>query len=135
MKLLRKCVGKPVEVVETSEKYFMDCVKQFFGKEVFTGRVYLEGMEFIMVVDEDAPLKRLPLNFYMAFNDGGVSVQQIWGDVLFVRNKYADIWGKEIWDFEILDVTERDVEGVEALCGPVMQNSLKAIFKGGSDDA
>ena len=131
MKLLRKCVGKPVEVVETAEKYFMDCVRRFFGKNVFTGRVYLEGMEFIMVVDEEAPLKRLPVNFYMAFNEGSASVQQIWGDVLFVRNKYADIWGKEIWDFEVLDVTDRDIEGIEALCDPVIQHKLKEMFEKG----
>lgn len=130
MKLLRKCVGEPLEVVETTEKYFMDCVRSFFEKGVTTERVYLNGMEFIMVVDEDGLAKQLPLNFLMPFDNPLFPVQLIVGDVLFVRNKYADIWGKEIWDYEVADVTEQDIKRVERLLDPARQSVLAMQFVG-----
>lgn len=63
MKIMVKEVGKPLAVVDTKEKYFGDCVRSYLGKDITVERVYLDGMEFMMGVDEDGLVKQLPLNF------------------------------------------------------------------------
>lgn len=61
MKIMVKEVGKDLEVVDTKEKYFGNCVRSYLGKDITVERVYLDGMEFIMGVDEDGLFKQLPL--------------------------------------------------------------------------
>ena len=56
MKIMVKEVGKPLAVVDTKEKYFGDCVRSYLGKDITVERVYLDGMEFMMGVDEDGLL-------------------------------------------------------------------------------
>ena len=133
MNILRKRVGQPLEVVETSEKYFMDCVKKFFEEGTTIERVYMEGVEFIMAVDEDGLVKGLPLNFFMPFDNPYHPVQAIVGDVVFIRNKYADVWNESIWDFEVLDITEKDIKTIEELLVPARQLVLanKYMERGG----
>ena len=63
MKVMVKEVGKPLAVVDTKEKYFGDFARSCLGKDITVERVYLDGMEFIMGVDEDGLVKQLPLTF------------------------------------------------------------------------
>lgn len=130
MKVLLKKVGYPLEVVETDKKYFGECVKSFIGKDITVERVYLDGFEFIMGVDEDGLPKELPLNFLMGFNDTHFPVQLIVGDVVFVRNKPCNPYEEEIWDFEVMDVTDSDKEKVEKILDPVEQSRLGSAFRG-----
>lgn len=112
MKILKKSVGKELEIVNTEEKYLMDCAREHFGKEVTMERVYLGGFEFILVVDEDGLSKQLPLNFIMDFSsmEKVFPVQPIVGDAIFVRCKPCNPYEEELWDFEVTDVTEEDFE-------------------------
>lgn len=128
MKVIRKCVGKPLEIVETNERWFMKCAKSFFNKDVFTERVYMQGYEFILVVDEDGLRKQLPVNFLMGFDNSDYPVQAIVGDVVFIRNKPVDYEG-EIEDWEVTDVTEADIERVRGLFHPVRQIMLLEAFE------
>lgn len=130
MKVLLKKVGCPLEVVETDKKYFGECVKSFIGKDITVERVYLDGFEFIMGVDEDGLPKELPLNFLMGFNSPHFPVQLIVGDVVFVRNKPCNPYDEEIWDFEVTDVTDSDKEKVEKILDPVVQSHLRSAFRG-----
>lgn len=57
MKVMVKEVGKPLAVVDTKEKYFGDFARSCLGKDITVERVYLDGMEFIMGVDEDGLMK------------------------------------------------------------------------------
>lgn len=114
MKVIKKSVGKPMEIVETNEKYLMDCGRSFLGHDITIERVYLEGYEFIMLVDEDGLYKELPLNFLMEFpGNPHFPVQAIVGDVYFVRNKKLPPNAGEIWDWEVTDVTKDDIALVE----------------------
>ncbi len=133
MKILKKCVGKELEVVDTNEKYLMDCGrKELFGRETTLERVYLDGFEFILVVDEDGLSKQLPLNFFMDFTNSGspFPVQAIVGDVLFVRNKPCNPYEEEMWDFEVTDVTDKDIERVQKMLAADVQNRLYYMFRG-----
>lgn len=114
MKVIKKSVGKPMEIVETNEKYLMDCGRSFLGHDITIERVYLEGYEFIMLVDEDGLMKQLPLNFFMEFTGNPhFPIQAIVGDVYFVRNKKLPPNAGEIWDWEVDNVTDKDVAFVE----------------------
>lgn len=128
MKYLCKRVGKPLEVAETTERWFMDCVHGLFGPLVYTERVYLDGYEFIMVVDEDGLRKRLPLNFFMAFENPVWPIQAIVGDVFFLRNKPLHAIG-EIEDWEIDDVREDDIDRIQKVLDPRVQAHLSREFQ------
>ena len=77
MKIMVKEVGKPLAVVDTKEKYFGDCVRSYLGKDITVERVYLDGTEFMMGVDEDGLMKQLPLNFLMSMQNPIYPVQYI----------------------------------------------------------
>ena len=113
MKIMVKEVGKPLAVVDTKEKYFGDCVRSYLGKDITVERVYLDGMEFMMGVDEDGLVKQLPLNFLMSMQNPIYPVQYIVGTVVFARCKPCNPYEEEIWDFEVTDVTEEDIKRIE----------------------
>ena len=128
MKVIRKCVGKALEIVETAEGRFMKCSKSFFDKDVTTERVYLQGYEFILVVDEEGLLKQLPVNFLMDFYNPVYPVQAIVGDVVFIRNKPIEYEG-EIDDWEVTDVTDEDINRIRNLLRPERQTLLYENLK------
>ena len=97
MKIMVKEVGKPLAVVDTKEKYFGDCVRSYLGKDITVERVYLDGMEFMMGVDEDGLVKQLPLNFLMSMQNPIYPVQYIVGTVVFARCKPCNPYEEEIW--------------------------------------
>lgn len=127
MNVLRKRVGLPLEVVETNERYFLDCAKSFFDKGTTLERVYMDGSEFILVVDEDGLAKQLPLNFLLSFENRMFPVQMIVGDVVFIRNKEEPKVG-EIYDWEVSDVTSEDIKTINNILSPDYQRQLRALF-------
>ena len=135
MKVLLKKVGCPLEVVDTNKKYFGDCVRSFLGEHITIERVYMgeafggaNQFEFIMGVDEDGLPLQLPLNFLMRFNNPFYPIQTIVGDVVFVRCKPCDPYEKEIWDYEVTDVTDSDKEKIEAILSPLEQKRMAMEF-------
>lgn len=129
MKVIVKEVGKPLAVVDTKEKYFGDCVRNYLGKDITVERVYLDGMEFIMGVDEDGLMKQLPLNFLMSMPNPIFPVQYIVGTVVFARCKPCNPYEEEIWDFEVTDVTDEDIKRIEGYLSDIRQNSLRLAIK------
>lgn len=129
MKVIVKEVGKPLAVVDTKEKYFGDCVRNYLGKDITVERVYLDDMEFIMGVDEDGLMKQLPLNFLMSMQNPIYPVQYIVGTVVFARCKPCNPYEEEIWDFEVTDVTDEDIKRVEGYLSDICQNSLRLAIK------
>ena len=135
MKVMVKKVGCPLEVVETNEKYFGDCVRSFLGENITVERVYMGGenpFEFIMGVDEDGLPKQLPLNFLMEMNNPHYPVQLIVGTVVFVRCKPCNPYEEEIWDYEVADVTDSDKEKVEKWLDREYQSRLMVAFAKGA---
>ena len=125
MKIMVKEVGKPLAVVDTKEKYFGDCVRSYLGKDITVERVYLDGMEFMMGVDEDGLVKQLPLNFLMSMQNPIYPVQYIVGTVVFARCKPCNPYEEEIWDFEVTDVTEEDIKRIEGYLTDYYQSALR----------
>ena len=125
MKIMVKEVGKPLAVVDTKEKYFGDCVRSYLGKDITVERVYLDGMEFMMGVDEDRLVKQLPLNFLMSMQNPIYPVQYIVGTVVFARCKPCNPYEEEIWDFEVTDVTEEDIKRIEGYLNDYYQSALR----------
>lgn len=125
MKIMVKEVGKPLAVVDTKEKYFGDCVRSYLGKDITVERVYLDGMEFMMGVDEDGLVKQLPLNFLMSMQNPIYPVQYIAGTVVFARCKPCNPYEEEIWDFEVTDVTEEDIKRIEGYLNDYYQSALR----------
>ena len=135
MKVLLKKVGCPLEVVETDQRYFGDCVRSFLGEYITVERVYMgesfggkSQFEFIMGVDEDGLPKQLPLNFLLPFNNPFFPIQKIVGDIVFIRNKPCNPYKSEIWDFEVADITSDDIKKVEDILNPERQKSLAIAF-------
>ena len=120
-----KEVGKPLAVVDTKEKYFGDCVRSYLGKDITVERVYLDGTEFMMGVDEDGLMKQLPLNFLMSMQNPIYPVQYIVGTVVFARCKPCNPYEEEIWDFEVTDVTEEDIKRIEGYLNDYYQSALR----------
>lgn len=125
MKVMVKEVGKPLAVVDTEEKYFGDFARSYLGKDITVERVYLDGMEFIMGVDEDGLVKQLPLNFLMSMQNPIYPVQYIVGTVVFARCKPCNPYEEEIWDFEVTDVTEEDIKRIEGYLNDYYQSALR----------
>ena len=125
MKIMVKEVGKPLAVVDTKEKYFGDCVRSYLGKDITVERVYLDGTEFMMGVDEDGLMKQLPLNFLMSIHNPIYPVQYIVGTVVFARCKPCNPYEEEIWDFEVTDVTEEDIKRIEGYLNDYYQSALR----------
>ena len=128
MKVMVKEVGKPLAVVDTKEKYFGDCVRCYLGKDITVERVYLDGMEFIMGVDEDGLMKQLPLNFLMSMPNPIYPIQYIVGTVIFARCKPCNPYEEEIWDFEVTDVTDEDIKRVEKYLSDICQSYLRSAI-------
>lgn len=125
MKIMVKEVGNPLAVVDTKEKYFGDCVRSYLGKDITVERVYLDGTEFMMGVDEDGLMKQLPLNFLMSIQNPIYPVQYIVGTVVFARCKPCNPYEEEIWDFEVTDVTEEDIKRIEGYLNDYYQSALR----------
>ena len=129
MKVLVKKPGEPLQVVDTNEKYFGDCAKSIIGKDSYIERVYIEGMQFIMGVDENGMYKNLPINFFIPFDNAFYPIQKIYGTAVFVRNKYCDPFTEEIYDYEVIDIKEDDKKWLENILKPVNQLYLYNRFK------
>ena len=112
-KMLLKLPDQPLQVIETSEKYFMNATQPYIGNGNLIQYLYQDGTEFNLAVDEEGLLKRLPLNFFTKLvTQKGEYIQPLVGPVVFARCKPINPRKQEIWDFELTDVTEEDYKKV-----------------------
>lgn len=128
MKILVKKVDSPLEVAETDKKYFGDCARSFIGEGETIERVYLDGFQFIMGVNENGLPQQLPINFLMEFDNPAFPIQTIVGDVIFVRCQPCNPFEEEIWDFEVTDVTDEDLKRIERMLDPREQYRLMRMY-------
>lgn len=112
MKIMVKEVGKPLAIVDCDERYFTDCVQKYIGK-TRVEKVYLNGADFIMGVDENGYMKNLPVNFYLKTKSVTYPIQGIAGTVVFVRCKPCNFCEEEIRDLEVSDITDEDIRIVK----------------------
>lgn len=129
MKILVKEVGKDIQIIDTQEKYRGACVKKYTGKEYGAEFVPLnkEGTLCIGVNEDGLPLD-LPTNFLLRMNSPYWPIQKMVGTVVFIRTKYVNPWKEEIWDFEVEDLTEEDMELIEKILSSEYQDILNKCF-------
>ena len=112
MKVILKRVGKPLEVIDIEKEFVTDIARELIGDK--DNKTHIETVKcgecFRMYCDEEGIPKGLPKNFGMWTTNSFYPYQNIFGDVVFIRHKYVNIYEEEIWDYEPLDVTEEDIE-------------------------
>lgn len=110
-RVILKRVGKEMELVETEREFANEVVQDLLGNEIRTERV-VAGKHFSMFVDSEGVFKNLPVNFSVYTNNDLLPMYHIQGDVVFI--KYSDNYlYEEIWDYEVEDVSEEDIELVK----------------------
>lgn len=130
--------------------YRGNVARKHFGENITIQYVPLVCDEYgtlWIAVDEDGLGKRLPLNFFLGevdekkfletFTKKFYPVQAIVGDVLFVRTKNYNLLEEEIYDFEIVGLTNEDKQYIEKLLSEDVQARLFFFYQrlyGGDDE-
>lgn len=133
-KIAVKHPGKPLEIVEIESKYRTDVkpliaqdndtILQFVIMEQTGDRV------FCFACDKEGLLKNLPLNFEMLTQSGNTSfLSKVVGSVVFLVYELEDVYNQEVYDFEIRDVTEADIELAKHLLNEKTQRKAKSLAK------
>ena len=128
MKVIVKKVGNSPEIVDVDFRYRGECAALLDGDGITAEYVTVIDRELSMMVDEEGLIKGLPLNFFVEMNNPFYPVQAIVGTVVFCRFRWENPWEKELWDFELLDVTEGDLQVVEQMLNREDQVALKARY-------
>lgn len=130
MRIAVKEVGKELAIVDTEERYRTDCAKKFIGRESTVEFVKINGNgTFSLGVNEDGLALDLPINFLLGMNNPYFPIQKMVGTVVFVRCKYANPYLEKIWDYEVEDLTDEDIECINLLLGEEYQSALAKKFK------
>lgn len=127
-----KEVDKPLRFVQTVIKYRSDCCKSFIGNTADGDRCDFVGLNkdgLFLAVDEEGLLKSLPINFFLEMDNPRHPIQKMVGTGVFVRIKPVNIFEEEIWDYEVIDLTQRDMVFISTLLSDKYQAELKANFK------
>lgn len=129
MKIAVKEVGKEPQIIETRDKYRGACARRFTGIENHVEFVPLnEDGTLCIGVNEDGLPLGLPINFLLHMNSIDWPIQKMVGTVVFVRHRYVNPWKKEIYDFEVEDLTEKDMELIEKILSSKYQDELSKYF-------
>jgi len=127
-----KEVGKPLQFVQTEEKYRSDCCKKHIGLDIDNDRCDFVGLSqdgLFLAVDEEGLLKNSPTNFYLEMQNPQYPIQKMVGTGVFVRIKPVNIYEEEIWDYEVTDLTQADMAFILTLLNDRYQNELSKNFK------
>lgn len=127
MKVIVKEVGKKLVVRDIDCKYRNEC-GDLIEKNITKEYVTIKDKELYMVVDEDGINKNLSLNFLISTNNPFYPVQIIVGDVVFCRIKWENPLEKELYDFEVADITEEDLKEVAELLDVKYQRELATKY-------
>lgn len=107
-RVILKRAGKEPELIETEREYANEVVKDLLGKDITKERVVV-GKHFFMFVDGMGYFKELPVNFVINTTSEFFPRQAIMGDVVFIKCSDNYLY-QEIWDYEVIDVTDEDIE-------------------------
>lgn len=127
IKIAIKEPNKPLKIVMIEEKYRTNAVKSFLdGYAQFVG---LDGGKGLLSVgvDEDGLMKQLPTNFYLSTNL--FASEKIVGVAVFTRHKYVNVFEQEVYDYELEDLTDEDIESIEKMLGEEYQSKVEEIYK------
>lgn len=127
MKIGIKEIGKELTIVDDNTKYRSDLVKKYIkcdkAEFVPIGKTGLS-----IAVDEAGLPKELPSNFLISTNSPHWPIQKMVGTVVFTRIKEIDYSG-EIYDYEVTDLTARDIELINNMISRALQQELERKFE------
>jgi len=127
MKVVVKEPKKNIKVVDINQKYRTDCVKEIIGQNYSIQFVCIEiDTQHILAlgVIEDGLMRNLEPNMFISTTSPVFPVQILVGPVVFVKAKYENAFIKEIWDYEVEDITEEDLELIKQMVDPKVQAIL-----------
>lgn len=131
-KVAVKYPGKPLEIVEIESQYRTD-VKSLITQDNDTILQFVIMKQtgdrvFCFACDEEGLYKDLPLNFEMLTQSGNTSfLSRVVGTVVFLVYELEDVYNQEIYDFEIRDITDKDVELAEHLLKEETQQQARYL--------
>lgn len=135
-KIAIKRPGCSLEPLSFDGTYRCDVKPLLNGKAEGTTLEYVmlrqtpDGRCLCMVCDEDGRFKQLPYNFSMITQSGGYKfMSQIVGTVVFVCYRWEDVWAKEIYDFELLDLNDDEMSIINTILGEQYQERVKDMFR------
>ena len=128
MKIAIKKVGIDLEIIESNKKYRTETVKEHIGEEYYPEFVYLNRSGTLSLgVNEDGLRLELPTNFLLSVDSPYWPIQKMVGTVVFIRTKPIEGSG-EIYDYEIDDLTDKDIETIKHILNKEQQEDLQKQF-------
>lgn len=133
-KIAIKKPGCSLEHLDFDGTYRCDVKPLLNGKSEGTTLEYVmlrqtkDGRCLCMVCDENGRFKQLPHNFSMITQSGGYKfLSEIVGTVVFVCYQWENVWEKEIYDFELLDLNDDEISIVNTILGELYQERVKIM--------
>lgn len=128
MRIIKKQVNKPYEMIEFKGKYVCETKKAASGDIEHIERVLLNN-NIIMIVDEDGHLKALPHNFYLSLpHHINFPIHDIIGTAIFAKVKPLP-FTEEVYDYEVDDLSDNDIELIKNILSEDNQKVLSDKFK------
>lgn len=129
-KIAIKEINKSVQIEGTKRKYRTDCVKDYIGKDNYVQFISLNATGTLLLgVDDEGLMKKMPTNFFIHTSHPCYPIQVVVGTAVFLRVKPVDEYAESIWDLELEDITNEDLDAIEKMLDDQMQEQLKGNFK------
>lgn len=121
-----KRVNESKEVISTDKRYVGD-LKEYLNADFYPEFVQLSSSGLFCCVDEDGYPKNLDFNIFIPTLNPNYPIQRLVGNVVFYRLKPVNYDG-EIYDYEIDNLTEKDLEIINQILDEDEQNKYSKMF-------
>jgi len=122
--VLLKKPNEAAQIVDVTGKYRCDC-KDLIDKDMTIQYVQFDKAACFMC-DEEGLIRELPTNFFLPTDMG---IERICGTVVFMRYKWENPWEKELWDFELEDLSKRDIDAIQRVLSREMQTDFEQKYR------
>ena len=132
MRIVVKEPKEDIKIIETTKQYRTECVKEIIGEKYYLEYITVTADEEHMLslaVIEDGLMRELPPNILISTTSPIFPIQILVGPVVFVKTKYENAYIKDIWDFEVEDITDEDLELIKQMTDFKTQEVLFEAFK------
>ena len=129
MKIAVKRVGKPLEIVETNQKYRTNAVREYIKVDEHKTCEYVclnSEYTFSLGVNEVGLMLELPTNFLIHTSNPYFPIQKMVGTVVFVRT--LPLTELDPYDYEVADLTNDDLNYINSLLSKDYQLKLEEEF-------
>ena len=121
-----KRVNASKEVLNIEKRYVGD-LKEYLNADFYPESVELSSKGLFCCVDEDGYPKNLDFNIFIPTLSPNFPIQRLVGNVVFYRLKPVNYSG-EIYDYEIGELTEKDLEIINKILSEDEQKRYNKMF-------